>query len=180
MKSRALCIALALIVVPLALSAETLSKIAVVDWAQIIENFPGGSPALRRIENLQAEYEGKIEGYIGTLRQKELALREAETDDNETGILRAREELDRYQEFIKTYHEFMTAKMNREIETVKKGSVVADMIYEAISHVGINEGYSMIFDAAERGLLWFSNEVDLTDEVIEYLQELARREQSSS
>ena len=50
----ALVFALLVVVLPTAVFGETLSKIAVVDWVQIVENFPGDSAVLRRYKHLGA------------------------------------------------------------------------------------------------------------------------------
>ena len=66
--------------------------------------------------------------------------------------------------------------MEREIDALKEGSGVAEIILESIEFVAINEGYSIIYDAEDTNILWYHKQVDLTDKVIEHLRALARRE----
>jgi Skp family chaperone for outer membrane proteins len=73
--------------------ADQLSKIAVVDFQEVIDNFPSGSPAFSRLQILKDSYEEKRLEYLAELNDKELELLDAKKRGNDLEIARLEREI---------------------------------------------------------------------------------------
>ena len=154
--------------------SEQLSKIAVVDFQEIIDNFPSGSPAYSKLQVLKNAYEEKRQEYLQELNDKELKLLDAKDAGNELGIARLEKEIADFKTFIRQWQEIKT----KEIEIVQndflRGRDIATDILKAIEYVAINEGYTIVLDANATSVIWLSQEIDITDLVVERLKAMAR------
>ncbi len=154
--------------------SEQLSKIAVVDFQEIIDNFPSGSPAYSKLQVLKNAYEEKRQEYLQELNDKELKLLDAKDAGNELEIARLEKEIADFKTFIRQWQEIKT----KEIEIVQNdflgGRDIATDILKAIEYVAINEGYTIVLDANATSVIWLSQEIDITDLVVERLKAMAR------
>jgi outer membrane protein len=153
---------------------DQLSKIAVVDFQEVIDNFPNGSPAFSRLQILKDAYEEKRLKYLAELNDKELELLDAKKRENELEIARLEREITDFKTFIKQWQEIKI----EEIQIVQKeflqgGEIALDML-RAIEFVAINEGYTLVMDANDISVIWWSPEIDITDLVINRLKAMAR------
>jgi Skp family chaperone for outer membrane proteins len=175
MKKGAILAAVLILLVSGSAFTDQLSKIAVVDLQEIIDNFPSGSPAFSRLQILKNAYEEKRLEYLAELNEKELSLLDAKERENDLEIARLEREIADFKVFIKQWQEIKI----KEIEIVQndflQGRDIALDMRKAIEYVAINEGYTIVLDAsAVTTIIWWSLEIDITDLVIERLKEMAR------
>jgi Skp family chaperone for outer membrane proteins len=154
--------------------AEQLSKIAVVDFQKIVDNFPSGSPAFSKLQLLKDSYEENRLEYLAELNDKEQELLEARERGNSIQIASLEREITDFKIFIRQWQEIKI----KEIEIVQndflQGRDIALDILEAIEFIAINEGYTIVLDANDVSVIWLSQEIDITDQVIHRLKLRAR------
>ena len=153
---------------------EQFSKIGVVDFQEVIDNFPSTSPAFNRLQILKDAYEENRLEYLAELNDKELKLLDAKKREDPIEIARLEREITDFKTFIRQWQEIKI----EEIEIVqndflKGGDIALDML-RAIEYVAINEGYTLVIDANDISVIWWSQEVDITDLVINRLKASAR------
>ena len=155
-------------------TAEQLSKIAVVDFQKIVDNFPSGSPAFNKLQLLKDTYEEKRLEYLAELNDKEQQLLEARERASNLVIANLEREISDFKIFIRQWQEIKI----KEIEIVQndflQGRDIALDILEAIEFIAINEGYTIVLDANDVSVIWLSQEIDITDMVIHRLRLRAR------
>ena len=153
---------------------EQLSKMAVVDFQEIIDNFPSRSPAFSKLQILKDAYEGKRLEYLRELNTKELDLLDAKERGDDLKVARLEREIADFKTFIRQWQEIKT----KEIEIVQndflKGRDVALDILKAIEYIAINEGYTIVLDANAVSVIWLSPEIDITERVVNRLKVMAR------
>jgi Skp family chaperone for outer membrane proteins len=155
-------------------TAEQLSKIAVIDFQKIVDNFPSGSPAFSKLQLLKDSYEEKRLDYLAELNDKEQELLQAKERGNNIRIANLEREISDFKIFIRQWQEIKI----KEIEIVQndflQGRDIALDILEAIEFIAINEGYTIVLDANDVSVIWLSQEIDITDQVIHRLKLRAR------
>ena len=155
-------------------SGEQLSKIAVVDFQKIVDNFPSGSPAFSKLKLLKDSYEEKRLEYLTELNEKEQQLLSARDNASELTIANLEREITDFRIFIRQWQEIKI----REIEIVQndflQGHDIALDILQAIEYIAINEGYTIVLDANDISVIWLSQEIDITELVIHRLRIRAR------
>jgi Skp family chaperone for outer membrane proteins len=174
MKKGIVLLASLLLLVSAIASGEQLSKIAVVDFQKIVDNFPSGSPAFSKLKLLKDSYEEKRLEYLTELNDKEQTLLEARDKDSALVIANLEREITDFRIFIRQWQEIKI----REIEIVQndflQGHDIALDILQSIEYIAINEGYTIVLDANDISVIWLSQEIDITDLVIHRLRIRAR------
>ena len=152
-----------LLLVSMIASGEQLSKMAVVDFQKIVDNFPSGSPAFSKLKLLKDSYEEKRLEYLTELNDKEQKLLEAREHESALAIANLEREITDFRIFIRQWQEIKI----REIEIVQndflQGHDIAMDILQAIEYIAINDGYTIVLDANDISVIWLSQEIDITD-----------------
>ena len=170
MKLRKLLI-IALCVLPLtALSAQQITKFAVVDTSRIYTTFYRDSRSVRDYEAKKSQYQGEIQRMsdeIKALRQQKV---DADSAKDVARVAKLDQDITAKTNFLLDY----TKAKNAELDSIKKKLVSDDefysMLYEEIRKVSEADGYSMVLSLQEgNSIIWYSPSVDITDKVIREL-----------
>ncbi len=163
----ALAAALVCVALPAGLSAQTISppKVAVIDVGRILTDSKSGQGAVLKLRSLQetkrAEDKAKqdaikdlqnriAEGRL-SLSEERLAELQKDLEEQVIALQRFRDDADR---------EMQKARDNAFAEIEKK-------VMPLINQVGIERGYTLIFNKFQSGLVFARDEVDITDLILE-------------
>ncbi len=153
------------------LSAEQITKFAVIDTARIFDTFRRDSKAARDYEEKKVRYKLETE----ELSKEIIKLRKKKVDASAAGKDKLAK---KYATLIKSklafIQEFVKA-CNDELESLKKDLMNDDefyqMLYVAIEKIAEREGYTMVLTLQHNtGIIWYSTTVDITEDVIQELQ----------
>lgn len=156
-----------LFVIPL--SAEQITKVAVLDYSRILSSFYAESAEARRIEELKASFAEevrKLQAEIQSLEERKL---DAQDDGNSRDALeldsRIQERRTQYQEYVRVRgNQIRVAEAN-----LASSSALAQEILKEIQYVAETNGYSIVLKRSDPNLLWWNYEVDITDLVLKRL-----------
>ena len=159
----ALCLALGL--AP-AVQAQS-NKLAVIDVQRILSNSATGKKAQENMEQVRSKKKAELEA-----KQQELKDLQKRISDQQLSLAE-----DRLAELQKELEDKVIAyrraedDANREVQ--KQGEkLVADMerlILPVIDKIGKEQGFTLIFNKYQSGLLYADNSIDITDLVIQRL-----------
>lgn len=154
------------------LSAEQLTTVGVVDMEQILNEFFTQSEAVREWRQNVEEFDQErrqIEQEISDLEEERLQELSA---DNETEALQIEERVDERRDFLSEFTRIRRRQLEREREALLDGSdSFFNQVNTAMSFVAQSEGYTLVMDAESQGMLWFADEVDITEDVISRLRD---------
>ena len=153
---------------------EQLSKIGIVDFSKVVENFPSGSAAFRKLDLLKTEYEERIQQYQMDLNEKELSLLDAKERGTDLEIARLQREVEDFKAFIRKWNETKSKEIDLARSELLEGAEIVRDILKAIEFIAVNEGYTIVFDVSDKDIVWHSMEIDITDLFIRRLRALAR------
>lgn len=163
-------IAIALCLIGTALSAQQITRFAVVDTARIYTTFYRDSRSVRDFEAKKTQFQGEIQRMtdeIKSLRQNKV---DAEAASDQNRALRFENEIASKTSFLLDY----TKVKNAELDTLKKQLTTDDvfysMLYDEIRKIAEADGYSMVLSLQEgTSIIWYSPTVDITEKVIRAL-----------
>jgi len=173
MKARNFPLLLALFVLPLvAVSAQQITRFAVVDTSRIYTTFYRDSRSVRDYDAKKAQYQGEIQRMsdeIKALRQQKV---DAETAQETSKVSRLESDIASKTGFLVDY----TKAKNAELDTLRKKLTSDDAfyssLYEEIRKIAEADGYSMVLSLQEgNSIIWYSPTVDITDKVIRSMTE---------
>ena len=149
---------------------QQITKFGVVDTSKVYEAYFRNSAPIRNYEKKKAEYQEEIEKRtqeLKTLQQKKL---EYEKNGNDSQALKVEAEITKKTDYLTEY----TNAKNVELESMLKSLETSDefykKLYNTLGQIAESGGYSMILSLqASTSILWYSNSVDITDQVIQKL-----------
>ena len=170
LNKKLLAFCLLLITAASGLFAQQITKFGVVDTAKVYSAYFRNSAPIRNYEKKKAEFQEEINKRteeLKTLQQKKL---EYEKNGNDSQALRLESEITKKTDYLTEY----TNAKNVELESMLKSLQASDefykKLYNTLGQIAESGGYSMILSLQQStSILWYSNSVDITDQVIQKL-----------
>ena len=124
----------------------------------------------RNYEKKKSEFQEEINKRTEEIRNLQSKKVEYEKNDNEAMALRTQAEITKKSDFLLEY----TSAKNVELESMQKSMQSSDAfnkkLSETLAKIAESEGYSMILSLQQaNAILWYSNSVDITDQIIKRL-----------
>ena len=153
-----------------ALSAQQITRFAVVDTSRIYSTFLRDARSVRDYQAKQAKYQAetqRMSDEIITLRQKKV---DAEAAGKKDAVQKYQAEIDSKTSFLLEY----SKACNDELAMLRKNLVSDDVfyarLYAAIKKIAESEGYTMVLNLQQgEAIVWYSPTVDITETVIREL-----------
>lgn len=149
---------------------DQITKFGVVDTAKVYSAYFRNSAPIRNYENKKAEFQEEINKRTEELRVLQQKKLDFEKEGNESQALRIETEILKKKDYILEY----TNAKNVELESLQKSLKASDdfykKLYDTLGKIAESGGYSMILSLQDaNAILWYSNSVDITDQVISEL-----------
>ena len=152
------------------LSAQQITRFAVVDTSRIYSTFLRDARSVRDYQAKQAKYQAetqRMSDEIITLRQKKV---DAEAAGKKDAVQKYQAEIDSKTSFLLEY----SKACNDELAMLRKNLVSDDVfyarLYAAIKKIAESEGYTMVLNLQQgEAIVWYSPTVDITETVIREL-----------
>lgn len=150
--------------------SQQITRFGVVDTSRVYNAYFRNSAAVRNYDARRAEYQQEIQKLTDELRGIQNQRVEAQRNNDFTTVSRLDAEITRRTDFLREY----TNAKNVELESMQRSLKTSDefyqRLYSTLSRIAESGGYSMILSLQQSiGILWYSNSVDVTDQVIEAL-----------
>ena len=159
----------------LSLSAQQLTRFAVVDLPRVYISFFRESRAVRDFEERSARVQSDIDrmaAEINVLKSNQIT---AEFRGDRTLALRLENEINMKTEYLREYHKLKTEELEMLRSRLAQSNSFLEQVYDEIRFIAESEGFSMVLNLRENtGILWFSPTVDITDRLINNLLIKAR------
>jgi len=157
----------ALITVPL--SADQITKIAVLDYTKVLSAFYADSAAVRRIEKMKEVFAADVR----KMQEEIQSLEEEKLEAENAGKSREALKIDkRIQDKKEYYQDFVRVRGNRIQQSSAKlgaNNELAKEILQEIQYVAESRGFSIVLKRSDPDLLWWNYEVDITELVLQRL-----------
>lgn len=153
------------------LQAEQLSKIGMINFSKIIEDYFAESAAWREIDAMRSQYEEGKKSILEEIEQMRLQKVTAQVEGDEHQVLRLEENIYQKQDYLKEYHSIWQGRINSKVESVSSSSSFTAEIYQAVKYIAESEGYSVIMRTRDPNILYYNQEVDITNLILERLRQ---------
>jgi outer membrane protein len=157
------------------LGAQQITKFAVVDLPKVYTTFFRDSQAVREFEEQSARVQADINRMTAEIQTLQSSRLDAQGRGDQAQALQLENEIYRKSEYLRQYYEVKTAELNDQKSRLASSSSFLDQVYREIRYIAESEGYSMVLNKENPGIVWYSASVDITDMVIQRLQIRAGR-----
>jgi outer membrane protein len=158
-----------------AAGAQQLTRFAVVDLPKVYSSFFRDSRAVREWEERSARIQAEVDRMRAEIQSLQSAQMDATAGGDETRALRLESEIYQKSEYLKEYFRVKTAELNTQKSKLAQSGTFLDQIYNEIRIIAESEGYSMVLNKENTGILWYSPTVDITEKLINNLLAKAGR-----
>ncbi|RQD65591.1 MAG: OmpH family outer membrane protein [Desulfonatronovibrio sp. MSAO_Bac4] len=148
-------------------SAMASEKMAYVEVQRVLETSEPGKTALgqltKRFEDMREELDkerASLEEMREELQKQSLVLSQDAQQDLENQL---RRKVGEFQEMFQAYQ----ARMQQEEQTLSEP--IIDLLFDIINDFGEENDYKIIFDAQSSGIIYASEALNITDQIIEKL-----------
>ena len=148
-------------------------KIGVVDLQRAINETEDGRQAKRRLTKLFEERQKKLDQAQESLKSQK------ESIERQQGVLSEdalKKKVEKYQEDLMAlqteYVDYQRELSNKEAELTKK---ILDKMQGILRRIGQTDGYTLIIEANEGGVVWVPSNLDLTDVLIQRYNSQAKK-----
>lgn len=168
--ARGALLAAILLLCAAAAGAQQLTTVAVFDLERVLITFYQDSAAVREFEQAQERYREDLlraEEQLDDFRSRRADA--LERNDARTAS-RLREDIQALEEDIAAINERWFA-LQAELEDELAGDEFYDRLYNTVGFVAEDNGYTAVLEVTGLGsnLFWYSQEIDITEEVIQEL-----------
>lgn len=149
------------------LSAQQITKFAVVDTARIYSTFYRDSRNVRDYEAKKTQYQAEMQRMADEIKEMRQQKVDATAANDQSKALRLEADINSKTAMLLEY----SKAKNSELDTLKKKLLTDDdfysLLFEEIRKIGEADGYSMVLSLQEgTSIIWYSPTVDITDKVI--------------
>ena len=155
------------------LYAQEITRVAVLNYAAVLQELPRQSPELLRIEQVKAETETKMKELKEELKQLIDNLEQAESSGESSKVRKIQKEIEKLRNSGRKY----VSRQNEEIAALQKKAAqsrnnndIQRILSDVISQVAREQGYSIIINRSSQNLIWFDTGIDITETVIQQLR----------
>ena len=160
--------------VPAATSAEQITTVGVVDINRVYNSFYRDSQGVRELERLRSEYQDEINQQLQELQ----SLRDRRLQAQDQGNDRRVEDLDQQIADMEQFLEDLPRRRRQQLQQRQQSLLSYDFfrqMQEAIQFVAEQEGFTVVLRSDASGLQWWSNQVDISDAVVQRLIQVSDR-----
>lgn len=154
----------------LKVQAQQLTRFAVVDVDKVNIAFFKDSKAYRDWQDQSARVQKEIDRMTKEIQDLKSAQFAADGRGDKEQALKLENDARKKSEYLRDYYRTKTA----ELEYMKNSLVQSDSFFkqvnEEIRFIAESEGYTMVLNVKDDGILWFSPSVDITDKLIQNLR----------
>lgn len=152
-------------------SANELTKVGIVDTNKVYTRWIKESADARNFDVYKQSIEDEISKRKIEIDQIDKALIIARDDDNDELVAELESELQVKKINLQEYARHKNKELNARIASDATKNDFSEKFQAAIDKVGKQKGFSIIFHASDKTMLWFHPEVDITNLVIQELME---------
>jgi outer membrane protein len=163
-----------LIAVTRPVSAQQITRVAVVDLTRILAAFPKNASAIRNFETKKAEVQVIVDAKAAEIRQMQAKKNEYDPVDNQEEIATLNALIAQKSIELKEYAQARQNELDLIAKALSSNVSFLQKLNATIAHVAESEGFSLVLnlrpqDQASAIVLWNSPSVDITDKVIQAL-----------
>jgi len=165
LRRHALTLCAALLVSSVAPKVYAQTKIAVVDLQRALMETEDGRRAKRRLERLFKRRQKSLDAAQQRLKKMKT---EIEQQKNVLSKAALKQRLEVYQqEFVKLQQSYVEFQQELAAKEAELTGGILEKMQEIMQRIGQAEGYTIVLEANESGVVWTPSNQDLTDQLIQ-------------
>ena len=152
--------------------ANQITKVGVIDRARILQTFYVKSQATRELESFKEEIQNELIRLNNEIKMLEDRKLTAENRGDEGEALRLDNVIFDKKQYMQDYYRTKNNQLSEREKNMSQDIEFAKELVDVISFIALSQGCSVVLDKTTPGLIYWNDEVDITDLVLQRLQSL--------
>lgn len=153
------------------LYAQQLTRFAVVDLPKVYVAFFRDSRPVREFEERSTKVQAEIDKRTKDILDLRGKHSDAVTRGDQTEANRLETQIYRMSEALNDYYQTQTAILEDQRKRLMQSGSFLEQVNDEIRYIAESEGYSIVLNLSDnKGIIWFSPTVDITDRLIQNLR----------
>ncbi len=152
-----------------AFGQQKITKVGVVDMTKVVNAFYTKSPAVKELMDYWTETEAQLAKISKEISDLEAAQAKAKNEQNDSAALEYEKKANDRKEYQKDFYRYRKLEYDKKFEAVSKSSAFYNEILNIIERIAVRDSYSLILKTTDPSIMYFSKDVDITQDVIDYL-----------
>jgi outer membrane protein len=163
----------ATVLVGSATTVKAQVKIGVVDLQRAINETEDGRQAKRRLKKLFDERQKSLDAKQTSLKAQKESLERQQDVLSEDAL---RKKVEKYQaDLMDLQNEYMQYQQELSTKEAELTQKILEKMQGILRRIGQTDGYTLIVEANEGGVVWVPSNLDLTDVLIQRYNKLAKQ-----
>ena len=161
-------------IVNIAIFADKITKVGVIDLKQIFQAFYEESKTLRELEEFRNDYEAEIEKIDNEILKLEEQKLEAQEAGREREAMQIQEKILKKKDYRREYYRIKSQEYQRRLNNIAQSNELWSEIIQAVKYIATRESYSVILRIDDPYLLFYTRDIDITQDVLDELLKRVR------
>ena len=163
----------AILVAVSAAPVDAQVKIGVVDLQRAINETEDGRQAKRRLKKLFDERQKSLDAKQKSLQSQKQSLEKQQDMLSEDAL---RKKVEKYQaDLMELQNEYVQYQQELSTKEAELTGKILEKMQQILRRIGQTDGYTIIVEANEGGVVWAPNNLDLTDVLIQRYNKQAKQ-----
>jgi outer membrane protein len=149
---------------------QAITTVGVIDTARVYSTFFSQSAGVREIENFRAEFQADLNRHAQELRELQNRKLDADRRGDESASLQLDNQIFQKAQFIQDFQRIRQRQLEQLQSNLSQSDSFLRELQTAIRLTSESAGFTVVLDARNNALQWWSPEVDITDRVIARLR----------
>jgi len=151
--------------------SQQLTRFAVVDLPKVYTAFFRDSRPVREFEERSARVQTEVDRRNREIQELRGRHAEAVLQNNQSEANRLESQIYRMSEALVDYYQTQTSILEDQRKRLSQSGSFMNQVYDEIRYIAESEGYTMVLNLSDnKGIIWYSATVDITDRLIQSLQ----------
>ncbi|MBN2351691.1 MAG: OmpH family outer membrane protein [Spirochaetales bacterium] len=148
---------------------QQITKVGVVDMNKVVNAFYTKSPAVKELMDYWTETETQLNKISKEITDLEALQAKAKNDQDDRAALEYEKKANERKEYQRDLYRYRKLEYDKKFEAVSKSSAFYGDILNVIERIAVRDSYSLILKTTDPAIMYYSKDVDITQDVIEYL-----------
>jgi len=150
--------------------SQQLTTVGIIDTARVYSAYFGQSGPIREREALRNQFQQELERHSRELLQLQQNKLAAQERGNESEVIRIEGQINQKASFIRDLQRTRQQQLDDMQNNLALSDAFLQRLQDTLRLVAESRGFTVVLDARNQALQWWSSEVDITEDVIRRLR----------
>jgi outer membrane protein len=148
------------------LFAQQITRLAVVDYSRLLSVYYQDSRKIKEVNDFENEIIEELASIADEITDLEDKKIDAQKAGDQTEALSYDEMIEQKKKYQQDYLRIKKTQLNNMKEKYASSLSMTTEIYDAIVYIAESQGFSLVLKKSDPNLVWWNQEVDITDAVL--------------